>query len=78
MLFPRRVEFDESNLAVKTSAAEASGTPLICCSFFLSSSVRVLPNSESAISSDFVADPIVFPIWGALLRVTVDISSCGS
>jgi hypothetical protein len=30
MLFPRRVEFDASSVAVKMSAAEASGTPLIC------------------------------------------------
>lgn len=73
MLLPRRVEFDASSLAVKTSAAEASGTPLICCSCFLSSSVRTLPNSERAISSDFVTVPLVLLVRGALPRAITDI-----
>lgn len=72
-LFPRRFEFDASSLAVKTSAAEASGTPLFSCSCFLSSSVRTLPNSERAISSDFVTDPLVLLVRGALPRAITDI-----
>src|ERR1700688_2853491 len=73
ILFPYRVEFNTSSLAVKTSAAEASGTPLICYSCFLSLSVRTLPNSKSAISSDFVTDPLVLPGRGMLLRAITDI-----
>lgn len=73
MLFPRRVEFDASSWAVKTSAAEASGTPLICCSCFLSSSVRTLPNSERAISSDFVTVPLVLLVRDVLPRAITDI-----
>lgn len=75
ILFPRRVEFEESNVAVKTSAAEASGTALICCNCFLSSSVRTLPNSESAISSDFVTEPSVLLVGTVLLAAITDIFS---
>jgi hypothetical protein len=73
MLLPRRVELDASSLAVKMSAAEASGTPLIFCSCFLSSSVRILPNSESAISSDFNMDPSLLLVRGVLPSAVTDI-----
>lgn len=62
MLRPRRAEFDASKLAVKMSAAGASGTPLICCSCFLSSSVRILPKDASAASSDFVTVSLVLSV----------------
>ena len=73
ILFPRRAEFDISSLAVKTSTAEVLGTPLICCSCFLSLLVRTLPNSERAISSDFVTDPLVLLVQGILLKAITDI-----